>query len=77
MTQGVSIDSSNTIIYLFISIFLIFSIFLVVVVLNKPKASLPNDNLYKNSETFGLLDSQLFNFKEVMHALVFLPCKCA
>jgi len=73
MTHGVSIDSSNTIIYFLFFYFFIF----VVVVSNNPKASLPNDNLYKNSETFGLLDSQLFNFKEVMHVLVFLPCKCA
>jgi hypothetical protein len=32
--------------------------------LNKPKASLPNGNPYKFFETFGLLDSQLFNVKE-------------
>jgi hypothetical protein len=72
MTHGVSIDSSYTILYIYIYIYIY-----IFVVLNKQKASLPNDNLYKNSETFGLLDSQLFNVKEVVHVLFFLPCKCA
>jgi hypothetical protein len=70
------LDSSYTIIFLFL-FFLIIIFMFVIVVLNKPKASLPNYSLYKNSEAFGLLDFQLFNVKEVMHVLVFLPCKCA